>query len=84
MDAAYVVNLDEYKSIKTHWIALCANGNSVTYFDSFGVEHILKEFKKYFDNKNIMANIFRIWDYDSIRRGYFASDLFILCLEAKL
>ena len=66
MDGAYVANLDEYKSIRTHWIALYANGNSVTYFDSFGVEHILKEFKKSFDNKNIMANIFRIWDYDSI------------------
>ena len=33
---------DEYKSIVTHWIALYVNDNNVTYFDSFGVEHIPK------------------------------------------
>ena len=42
---AYVINLDECKSIGTHWIALCVNDDSVTYFDSFGVENILKEIK---------------------------------------
>ena len=36
-DGAYIINLDEYESIGTHWIALCVNGDSVTYFDSFGV-----------------------------------------------
>ena len=38
-DAAYVINLDEYSDIGTHWVALCVNNNDVTYFDSFGVEH---------------------------------------------
>ena len=28
----YLLDLDEYKSIGTHWIALCVNGNNVTYF----------------------------------------------------
>ena len=42
-DGSYVINLDEYESIGTHWIALYMNGNNVTYFDSFGVEHIPKE-----------------------------------------
>ena len=42
-DGAYVKNLDEYKSIGTHWIALYVNGNSVTNFDSLGVEHIPKK-----------------------------------------
>ena len=42
-DGACVINLDEYISIGTQWIALCVNGDNVTYFDSFGVEHILKE-----------------------------------------
>ena len=42
-DGAYVINLDEYKSIGTHWIALYVNAENVTYFDSFGVEHILKK-----------------------------------------
>ena len=34
-DRAYVINLDEYKSIGTHWIALYVNDNNVKYFDSF-------------------------------------------------
>ena len=42
-DGAYVINLDEYESIGTHWIALYVNNNDVTYFDRFGVEHIPKE-----------------------------------------
>ena len=42
-DGAYVINLDEYKSIGTHWIALYVNGNNAISFDSFGVEHISKE-----------------------------------------
>ena len=37
---AYIINLDECESIGTHWIALYVNDNNVTYFDSFGVEHI--------------------------------------------
>ena len=36
----YVINL-EYSDIETHWIALYVNNKTVTYFDSFGVEHIL-------------------------------------------
>ena len=39
---ACIINLDEYESIETHWIALCVNDNNVTCFDSFGVEHIPK------------------------------------------
>ena len=31
------------QSIWVHWIALYVNGNNVTYFDSFGVEHVAKE-----------------------------------------
>ena len=42
-DGAFIINLDEYESIGIHWIALHVNGNNVTYFGSFGVEHIPKE-----------------------------------------
>ena len=45
--------------------------NDITYFDSFGVEHIPKEIKAFIKNKNIKANIFRIQSYDSILSGYF-------------
>ena len=36
----HVVKLDEYRSIGTHWIALYVNGENITYFDSFRIEHI--------------------------------------------
>ena len=41
-DAAYIINLDEYESIGIHWIPFYVNGDNVTCFDSFGVEHIPK------------------------------------------
>ena len=47
------------------------NNNEVTYFDSFGVEHIPKESKKFVKNKNIKRNIIRIQAYDPIMCGYF-------------
>ena len=74
-DGAYVINLGEYSDIGTHWIALYVkNNNSITYFDSFEVEHIPKEITKFIkrssssssQNKNIKTNIFRIQAYDSI------------------
>ena len=70
-DGAYVINLDEYSDIGTHWIALYANNETVTYFDSFGVEHIPKEIKKFINNKNVIVNIFRIQVYDSVMSEYF-------------
>ena len=42
-DGEYVINLGEYKSIGTLWIALYVNANNIVYFDSFGVEHTPKE-----------------------------------------
>ena len=70
-NGAYIINLDEYSDIGTHWVALWVNNNNVTYFDSFGVEHITKEIIKFIKNRNIKTNIFRIQAYDSIMCGYF-------------
>ena len=42
-DGTYIIDLDEYESIGTHWIALYVNAENVTYFDSVEVEHIPKE-----------------------------------------
>ena len=39
----YIINLDEYTDIGTHWIALYVKTNEVIYFGSFGVAHIPKE-----------------------------------------
>ena len=46
-DGAYVINLDEYSDIGTHWVALYIKNDDITYFDSFGVEHIPKEIIKF-------------------------------------
>ena len=70
-DGAYVINLNEYSDIGTHWIALYVNNETVTYFDSFGIEHIPKEVKKFIGNRNIINNIYRIQNYDSVMCGYF-------------
>ena len=70
-DGGYVINLDEYSNIGTHWVSLYLNNNGVTYFDSFGVEHIPKEIKKFIGSKNVILNIFRIPRYDSTMCGYF-------------
>ena len=66
-----MINLDEYKDVGTHWIALFCNRSEIVYFDSFGVEHILEEIKEFIRNKNIKANIFRIQANNSILYGYF-------------
>ena len=66
-DGAYIINLEEYSDIGTHCVALYVSkasskdvkNNYVTYFDSFGVEHIPKEIKTLFSNKNIKTIIFR-------------------------
>ena len=69
---AYVINLDEYDDIGTHWVALYYDKNTVVYFDSFGIEHIPDEIMKFISkNKEIKTNIFRIQAYDSIMCGYF-------------
>ena len=73
-DEAYVINLDQYSDIGTHWVFLWVDSNNISYFDIFGVEHIPKEIKAFIKcpsssalhNKNINKNIFRIQAYDSI------------------
>ena len=44
-DGAYVINLDEYADVGTHWIALFCNRSEIVYFNSFGVEHVPEEIK---------------------------------------
>ena len=69
-DGAYIINLDEYADVGTHWIALFCNRNEIVYFDSFGVEHVPEEIKEFVGNKNIKANIFRVLANDSAMCGY--------------
>ena len=52
-----VINLDECKSTETHWITLYGNSNNknpsynTAYFNSFGVEHVPKDIKKFIGKK---------------------------------
>ena len=70
-DGVYVINLDEYADVGTHWIALFCNGNEIVYFDSFCVEHVPDEIKEFVGNKNIKANAFRVQANNSAMCGYF-------------
>ena len=70
-NGAYVINLDEYRDIGTHWIALYVNNKAATCFGSFGVEHIPIEIMKFITRKKIITNIYRIQAYDSIMCSYF-------------
>ena len=63
--------------------ALYVSNDDVTYFDSFGVEHIPKEIKTFISNKNIKTNIFRIQTYDSIMCGYFCIGFINFMLAGK-
>ena len=55
----------------------------VTYFDSFGVEHIPKEIKIFIDKSIVVTNIFRIQAYDSIMCGYFCIGFIDFMLAGK-
>ena len=66
------------------------HNDDVTYFDSFGVEHIPKEIKKFIDRpsssasqNNIKTNIFRIQAYESIMCGYFCIGFIDFMLVGK-
>ena len=77
----YVINFDEYADIGVYWITLYELTNNVTYFDSFGVEHIPKEIKIFIDKSIVVTNISRIQTYDG---DICVLDLLILCLQVKI
>ena len=69
-DGDYIINIDEFSDIGTHWVALYARNNnnnssnnninnnnnkSVIYFDSFFVEHIPKEIKAFINHTSSSA-----------------------------
>ena len=80
------INLDGYKSIGTNWIALYVNDVNVTYFDSFGVEYIVKEIKKFIGHKNIAKNDYRIPACCSIMCGHFCIGFidFMITIKSKI
>ena len=67
---AYVINLDEYEDIGTHWIALFCK--KMKLFILIVLElNISEEIKEFIGNRKIKANIFRIQANNSVMCGYF-------------
>ena len=79
-DEEYVVN--KRKSIRTHWIALCVNGDNSTYFDRFGADRISK-IKELIGNKNITTNIYRKQANNSDMCWYLCIRFIDLMLKGK-
>ena len=82
-DGAYVINLDEYGDVGTHWIALFCNRSEIAYFDSFGVEHVPEEIKEFVGNKNIILNTFHVQANNSVMCGYFCIGFIGFLLPVK-
>ena len=82
-DGAYVINLDEYADVGTHWIALFCNRSEIVYFSSFGLEHVPEEIKEFIRIKSIKANIFRVQVNNSVMCGYFCIGFVDFILAGK-
>ena len=82
-DGAYVINLDEYADVGTHWIALFCNKNEIIYFNSFGVEHVSKKIKEFVGIKNMKGRIFRVQANDSVVCDYFCIRFIDFMLAGK-
>ena len=60
------------------------HNDDVTYFDSFGIEHIPKDIKTFIGRSlSITTSIFRIQAYDSIMCGYFCIGFINFMIEGK-
>ena len=57
--------------------------DEVIYFDSFDVEHVPQEIKKFIGKKNIKANIFRVQVNNSVMCGYFCIGFIDFMLAGK-
>ena len=60
------------------------NNNNITYFNSFGVEHISKEIKTFIGHSlSTTTNIFKIQACDSIMSAYFCIGFIDFMLAGK-
>ena len=82
-DGAYVIKLDEYADVGTHWIALFCSRSEIVYFDSFGIEHVPEEIKELVGNKKMIANIFRVQANNSVMCWFFCIEFIDFMLAGK-
>ena len=59
------------------------NAKNITYFQSFGVQHIPEDIKKFIGNKNIITNIYKIQAYDLIICGCFCIGFIDVMFKGK-
>ena len=64
-------------------IALFCKKNEIVYFESFHVEHIPEEIKKFIKSKNIKASIYRVQANNSVMCGYFCTGFIDFMLAEK-
>ena len=74
------MSINQQELIGSLYIWICDN---VTYFDSLGVEYISKVIKKFVRNKNTIANICRIQEYDSLICGYICIGVIDVMVKGK-
>ena len=79
-DGAYIINLDEYKSIGTHWIVITEEHLTMQYI-LIALE--LNILQKKLKNKNITPVIYRIQAYGSIRCRCFRIGFINFMLKGK-
>ena len=74
-DGTYIINLDEYANVGTHWIALFCKKMKLFISIVLVLNIFLKKLKNLLKNslekKNIKANIFPLQENNSIMCGYF-------------
>ena len=79
-NGTYVINLDEYSDIGTHWIAFYALNLELNVSqnksETLLVTKILRDLR-------LRKNIFRIQTYDSVMSGYFCIGFFDFMLKVK-
>ena len=82
-NGTYLINLDEYADVGTHWIASSRRKCEIVYFNSFDVEHVPAEIKEFAGNKHVEANIFQVQRNKSIMCGYFCIGFIQFMLDGK-
>ena len=63
--------------------ALFCNRSEIVFFNSFGIEHVPEEIKKFAGSKNIKANILRVQANNSVMYGCFCIGLIDFMLAGK-
>ena len=82
-EGTYVISLDEYADVGTHWIAFFCKRSEIVYFNSFAVERVPEEIKNFIRNKNIKANIFRVQANNSVMCGNFCIEFIDFMFAGK-